>query len=584
MVWHAYILHPRCFLEDCIRFGKVNFWAAGFPWLAINSAINTTSFNYSPSSKAISLFESKTGLAWDNLNDPPAKSISCPGCQRTLNVPWTKLKLSKSYQSSHLKEYFESCRGYFESGRGFSEKYFIRTCAGCRLRINHDLLRVKKFKDDVRLLQVADFPLPGTVLSFAGLPEPNQSYRCSPPNHANAPNILMAWKGYTNEDARNYQISIPTVDYAHLKTMDDVKMFVEKALLNFRTIQRSKGISAPVLFSRESGVAVRRMMSHYWGNSSTFSLDLVGAVIRQGTFIEKMHKIDWYHSPTAEMTMCRFINKYGRFIELIRSAHGRCVVPTLDIDLVWHTHQLSPKLYYQHSLKRAGKFIDHDDKIEQNKLSDAFEWTSKTYQLKYGEVYSECSCWYCEAVRASHMSSIYRFFSSQLSAADRESHKVDHCDNMQWGPHISAHNSVAVKDSDGRASKSMAAHLEQAYGKACKRARDHGWKEPKRDEYFCYNSMHGDSLYLKNYAPYMPDPCITATIYSTNPACMTVAPGASGNCAALTCVGSVAAGACAESHSFSLFGTGQKYTAGRVGGKGTRPLQSTIATLNKGKG
>ena len=56
----------------------------------------------------------------------------------------------------------------------------------------------------------------------------------------------------------------------------------------------------------------------------------------------------------------------------------------------WSNDQLSPISYYRYSVDRTSQFIDHDDKIEENKLSDAFEWTSKTYQKMFNEVYSEC--------------------------------------------------------------------------------------------------------------------------------------------------------------------------------------------------
>jgi hypothetical protein len=31
MVWHSYVLSPQCFLEDCLRTGKQDFWITGFP-------------------------------------------------------------------------------------------------------------------------------------------------------------------------------------------------------------------------------------------------------------------------------------------------------------------------------------------------------------------------------------------------------------------------------------------------------------------------------------------------------------------------------------------------------------------------
>ena len=78
------------------------------------------------------------------------------------------------------------------------------------------------------------------------------------------------------------------------------------------------------------------------------------------------------------------------------------------VDLAWHTHQLSPLSYYHFTTRKLFKFVRHDDKIEDDKLNDGFEYTSKVYQELYDEVYSECTCWYCEATRAAHVSSAGR--------------------------------------------------------------------------------------------------------------------------------------------------------------------------------
>jgi len=75
-------------------------------------------------------------------------------------------------------------------------------------------------------------------------------------------------------------------------------------------------------------------------------------------------------------------------------------VPTLDVDLAWHTHQLSPRAYYAYTVGNCGRFVDHDDKVPEDKLSEEFAWTTKRYQELFGEAYSECTCWYCEAIQA----------------------------------------------------------------------------------------------------------------------------------------------------------------------------------------
>ena len=187
--------------------------------------------------------------------------------------------------------------------------------------------------------------------------------------------------------------------------MADIRGEIERFLKDRDYVKNANGTAS---LRRPEKIAVRRMMSLYWENYSPFALDLVGAVIRQCSFIEKMHSIDWIHSPAATSTMARLIQKYTRYVGIIASHPSQTAVPTLDVDLAWHTHQLSPPYYYAYTVTKTSRFIDHDDKIEETVLSTAFEWTSKIYQKKFGELYSECTCWYCEAIRESHTSSVKR--------------------------------------------------------------------------------------------------------------------------------------------------------------------------------
>ena len=60
MVWHAYLLNPRCFFEDCFRLGKMDFYATGLPWGAVDALIDPVTFEYTPSSQAQTNFETST--------------------------------------------------------------------------------------------------------------------------------------------------------------------------------------------------------------------------------------------------------------------------------------------------------------------------------------------------------------------------------------------------------------------------------------------------------------------------------------------------------------------------------------------
>ena len=157
MVWHSYMLNPRDFLEDCIRYQKLNFWNGGLPWALINSCIDNNSFEYSTGDEARHVFESKTGYAWDSLDDSPNLDMECPSCSRPVSVPWTTCTADSTWTDRS---------GVI--GQGFSEKQFLARCHFCNILIDHDLLRAQKFRKDVQRLLLKDIPMPGTILSVEG--------------------------------------------------------------------------------------------------------------------------------------------------------------------------------------------------------------------------------------------------------------------------------------------------------------------------------------------------------------------------------------------------------------------------------
>jgi hypothetical protein len=89
----------------------------------------------------------------------------------------------------------------------------------------------------------------------------------------------------------------------------------------------------PSFIAKSSRIAVRKVLSHYWDSSTVFGIDFVGAVLRQGTFMQNMAKLDWLHSPNVMLTMQRL--KYHRCVRLAAEDPNKVVVLTLDVDLAW---------------------------------------------------------------------------------------------------------------------------------------------------------------------------------------------------------------------------------------------------------
>ncbi|PNP42296.1 hypothetical protein TGAMA5MH_05978 [Trichoderma gamsii] len=571
MILHTHMLNPRSFLEDAIRYGLGTFWASGMPWELIHQAIDID-FNYNVSQKAKKYWSALTSRRWRNRKDPMTRVIQCPFCQTDNEVPWTTCGASR--EANH-----EEFNGLI--GSGFGDGKFSHKCSSCGHENYKELLSLSKFVADASALLEKSTPMPGTILDpKSGCPElvtknkwglrlprtfPNRMIKIElrdkilelikPPADENGnitkekPKSKRKSKSKdTNKDKDKdasktpVQLSMVAVRNMIQETLSDYK--------KIRNIDSDKGPFGRYQIHTWAGISIRKMMSRYWQNFSPFALDLCAAVMRQGVFIEKMVKIDWLHSPNARDTMSRLITKYERFIQIMWKHPTKMVVPTLDVDLAWHTHQLRPSHYYYYTVSKTGKFIDHDDKIDEDKLSRCFEWTTKTYQNMFGEVYSECTCWYCETIRSSQISGLGKVLgistNDKLSdtfhaSGEAETHTSD------TSAHISFHNAVKTKETKDR--KKVTARvrarqrqwLDQEYKKATKRAEKKGRTLPPKEDYFSRwgtnYTVHGPYPFPPSFAP--------GIYYGWDPSVVPNGAAAWANCAAYTCGnGSIAAGSC----------------------------------------
>lgn len=596
----------------------MKFWHHGMPWAAVNAALDDSDF-YDPGPEAETNFARTTGgCDWSNVRDDLNLAISCPTCAWTWsnvaewtsqqysseiappsNVPWTTVGSSLIAHTQWFKDLangtdedrdtlLRSIGSTIEDGKGYADASFAVECKRCHGRTDHDALRANKFARDligfyrtrsVRGDPVFDAdkvanvsPMPGTVLASNGQPELADKYAGMQRDCRLFPNRIC--DAILNQ--RGFSSTRPPLRF----TMEAMKGLVEDSIRDYDTLAYAQGIKtepgrrrARFRLAREERMSIRKMFSRYWDNSSPFALDLIGAVVRQGSFIEKMVKLDWLHSPTVSATASRVLEKYFRFMTILGNDPSKMAVPTLDVDLAWHTHQLAPAVYFKYSVaKTKDTFIDHDDKVAETVLSDAFARTSEQYERLFGEPYSQCTCWYCEAIRASHTSSAARLLRrSSISQVTAQLH--DAPSDPDCSAHISAHSAIQprmYRDVYRTNAQAQFEKLRAAYDKACKRARKDGRPEPKlpphmqtgkregkrddrRDDDGMYMYAYGYGYYGVmpyygyGYAPYMCDPGVTGGAYAATPACASMDPGSYGACCQGSCGGTVAAGSCGGS-------------------------------------
>ncbi|KAF8886970.1 hypothetical protein BD779DRAFT_1470956 [Infundibulicybe gibba] len=153
------------------------------------------------------------------------------------------------------------------------------------------------------------------------------------------------------------------------------------------------------------GRLLGRILSAY-SDDKIFSVDLKGAVLRQGSFITKMHDLGWtepqfFDHREDEVALQHAIARYHaldllsivhRFLDLMASSPASFFVPTLDIDLAWHTHQLTAEHYKASCMEYIGRLIDHDDKVEAGQLSSAFDITCRAWKDRFNIEYTHCGC------------------------------------------------------------------------------------------------------------------------------------------------------------------------------------------------
>ena len=118
------------------------------------------------------------------------------------------------------------------------------------------------------------------------------------------------------------------------------------------------------------------------------------------TFEEKLEQLDLepiafqlMHSNEAEWTYqqtMQAIAQYRKFLSLIDLYPNRSLVPTQDIDLVWHHHILDTMKYAEDCQMLFGRFIHHfpyfglRSESDRQNLQMAFKQTQALFQEHFG--------------------------------------------------------------------------------------------------------------------------------------------------------------------------------------------------------
>ncbi|KAG8922086.1 hypothetical protein FRC01_014503, partial [Tulasnella sp. 417] len=353
MVWHTYMLNPRTYYEDCLRKLPGLLKVGSFPLLQLAGSVDQdTLLPHPPSESRVAAFSSLTGQPFDppaNTTSEETVAVFCPSCSQANSIPWITYK-----------------------GDGYAQRGFACACAHCQFEFTRETLGVRKFFEDMEnCMRDSDkYYLANTVVDYqGGTPvDPILSKGLSW-------NVLSLREGL---DPIRPEVLATKIGW----TMKAVEEYCRKGVLGKRN---RPAIDTP----RQLNVILAP-----YRHPGPFSIDLASAVIRQMGFVEKMVGLGFTEPGRWEDdndTLTRCVVRYHHFLEIMTVSPGSYVVPTLDIDLAWHTHQLLCDSYRKlHDI--IGIVPDHDDKVNQGALSDAYDKTAEAWKARFGVPYSVCGC------------------------------------------------------------------------------------------------------------------------------------------------------------------------------------------------
>ncbi|KAH9930332.1 uncharacterized protein B0H18DRAFT_148066 [Fomitopsis serialis] len=409
MVWHAYMLNPTWYAEDCLRVPALySLHALNDRLLRAVIAMGDPA-QYQPSEKRRDAWLSETGTPFDpmeSLKHLTEHDVTCPKCGTANAAPYLTTE-----------------------GAGYAQQGFKLACNDCRLTIDKPALALDNFVGD--LIKNHNDPEAKLDTYLSGT--------------LRSPTDVIMTK-------RTKVIKERIVQYDKLRrpngyTPDQWRFKIKEdfgySINNLRDAARGAAASMGVMKRM-----LDRILSAYIDDSQ-FSIDLVGAVVRQGSFTNKMHAFGWtapgyFETLVDEVVLVHAITRYHAFLDMMTQSPTSLFVPTLDIDLVWHTHQLMASKYSNDCKQFVGWHIDHDDKVEENRLANAFDITCQAWQKHFKVPYTYCGCPLPGDSIGDKLQRLTRkFVSSQHSEQPLNLDPPAHPD-IPPATHASEHNAVQV--------------------------------------------------------------------------------------------------------------------------------------------
>jgi len=393
IIWYSILMSPGDFYDTFKRLFEA-FMKVPFPLTAIAEAIDNKNFAYQPSLVHIQQYLDLMSLY--DYNEPnkdiyhlsksnilQSVSIRCPSCDEILVE---NVKLSTDNDSGFLDD-------------GFTIKKLTTSKCTCKYgsTITHADLIKQKFVRDLKSGQFCGL--------FKGILE--TSYQ------------LVDMESVEEQLCQKISESIQGINIEEL-TFAELRDVLNRGCMKYvvmntlkKKAHRKESFEDLISMIMDTYYEMRLIYLTMPKSSvdDSFYIDFVDHVLAQSNFVRKINQLDWLHSPFIKEILRDSCRRYSNWLKLGNSSQtpadstlvsrGRKIlVPTLDIDLIWRSHNLAIYFYLDGAFEGSGTLINVIEKPEQAELDITFTETGLRYKQKYSEEYSICFCNLCVSVRS----------------------------------------------------------------------------------------------------------------------------------------------------------------------------------------
>ncbi|KDQ51291.1 hypothetical protein JAAARDRAFT_73757 [Jaapia argillacea MUCL 33604] len=355
MVWHSYLLNPARYAEDIVRLPQLRHLHNIFHTLLDISSFVDSKFR--PSLARMNSWWAQTRTHFDPIKAASSmikKVVHCPVCDRPVEPLWLHTR-----------------------GTGYAQKEFNIKCPGCSFIMTRKSLAAAKFAEDLAQVELESEEDNGAYLAgtLHTPTNPINKLHARQTTHK-VLSVLPILHGYKT---------------GKLGTVGHRRKVIIEALSY--SIFEARG----VLVEADVGERLMETTLMAYTDDRPFSIDLVGAVVRQGSFIAKLYELGWMETRRFDMkedgeALPFAVARYHAFLDLVASSPSEEFVPTIDIDLAWHTHMLIPWQYASDCMEFVGRYVDHEDKVGNSQLSLAFDETCRAWKVRFSVPYMHCGC------------------------------------------------------------------------------------------------------------------------------------------------------------------------------------------------